>query len=633
MNSQSLSTFIDLANHHFQAGNLAKAEAICLRVLELQPENEEALFMAGTIAFQQCRYEEALVLFERAAVQAPAIAAIRNNIGTTLKLIKRLKEATIAFTSAVELQPDYGVAWFNLGSVELENGNAVSAELAFRRCLEHDPNHAGACHKLGQILADRSDYHEALALFRKSEMLHPESAILFNDLGNLLKFMGRTDEAVGYYSRAIELLGDDVSPFSNKLLCMLCCASLKPEEIFNEHRRFGECFADQLLTTLPSYTNDRSPDRPLKIGYVSRDFKAHPVAFFIEPILASHDRNSFSIYAYLDLPQSDSITDQLRQHVANWRPIDGISDDAVAEQARLDEIDILVDLGGHTAYNRLLLFARKPSPIQVTWLGYAATTGLRTIDYRITDDKADPPGMTEAYHTETLFRLPDSFICYRPAVNAPDVGPLPAREKKFITFAAFNHFAKFTHEAVATWSHILTAVPASHLLIKAQGLHHPDMQEEMGKLFSRHGISVDRLEFYGKFPGMSGIHAHLDLFNQVDISLDTFPYNGTTTTCESLWMGVPVITLAGNSHVSRVGVSILTSVGLQDMIARDRDDYVARAVGLAENLELLELLRANLRQMMLRSPLLDTVGFTRNLEAAYRDMWRRWCQAQLQSAP
>jgi len=630
MNEQSLSSIIDLADHHFKSGHLDKADAICRQVLAIQPGNAEALFMAGTIAFQQSRHEEALALFEQAALNAPSIAAIQNNIGTTLKRLKRPEEATLAFSHAVELQPDYAVAWFNLGSIERENGNADKAEEAFRRCLEHDSGHAEACNKLGEILANRSDYHQALALFRKSESLNPNSPILFNNLGNLLKFMGRAEEAIGCYDRAFELLRDNPTSFSNKLLCMLCSASRSAEEIYIEHRKWGELFADTYLDSIPTHKNDQSPDRPLKVGYVSRDFRAHPVAFFIEPILASHDHSRISVYTYLDLPQSDAITGQLRQHVENWRDITGMTDDDVAEQVRRDEIDILVDLGGHTAYNRLLVFARKPAPVQVTWLGYAATTGLLSIDYRITDEKADPPGMTEAYHSETLYRLPDSFLCYRPAVNAPDVGHLPAGEKKRITFAAFNHLAKLSHEAVAVWSRILAEVPGSHLAIKAQGLHHPDMQEEMLDLFSKHGISADRLELHGKLPG---IYSHLDLFNQVDISLDAFPYNGTTTTCESLWMGVPVITLAGSSHVSRVGVSILTSIGLQDMIATGIDDYVARAVSLAGNPELLNLLRANLRKMMLRSPLLDTVGFTRNLEDAYRAMWKQWCQVASQPAP
>jgi len=630
MTEQSDQSIINQADHYYRSGDLIAAESLCQSVLAVQPGNLEALFMAGTIAFQRSRLDEALKLFKHAALQAPTIAAIHNNIGTTLKLLRRPEEATAVFRRAVELQSDYAVAWFNLGSIELENGHTGKAEEAFRRCLEHDPDHAEACNKLGEILADKSDYLKALSFFKKSEALYPDSPILCNNLGNLLKFMGRAEDAVNYYTKATDILGDDPSPFSNKLLCMLCAALRTPEETFAEHRKWGKCFADKFLDSIPKHGNDQSPDRPLKVGYVSRDFRAHPVAFFIEPILASHDHSRISVYTYLDLPQSDAITGQLRQHVENWRDITGITDDDVAEQVRRDEIDILVDLGGHTAYNRLLVFARKPAPVQVTWLGYAATTGLLSIDYRITDEKADPTGMTEAYHSETLYRLPDSFLCYRPAVNAPDVGHLPAGEKKRITFAAFNHLAKLSHEAVAVWSRILAEVPGSHLAIKAQGLHHPDMQEEMRDLFSKHGISADRLELHGKLPG---IYSHLELFNQVDISLDTFPYNGTTTTCESLWMGVPVITLAGSSHVSRVGVSILTSVGLQDMIATGIDDYVARAVSLAGNPELLNLLRANLRKMMLRSPLLDTAGFTRNLEAAYRAMWKQWCQVASQPAP
>lgn len=629
MNKQSLIAILDMAEFHDNAGHIEEAKAICGQVLVDAPDCIEALFLLGNIAHREGQFEESVELFTRAAAIDPENPVILNNLGNALASLKKLDEAAFACRKAITFDPGYSLAWYNLGEFECLLGNHQEALKAFRRCIELTPDRVEAYIKLGEILAETSVYSEALAAFRSAENLPPCSHVLYMSLANLLKFMGRTDEALTYYSKVAELIPDNPLPRSSMLLTMLNSPALTPEEIFLAHQAWAEHFADPIKHP-SSYCNDVSPDRKLRIGYVSGDFRAHPIAFFIEPILSTHDRTQFSIHVYADLPSADLITEQLKVLVDFWRPTNGLTDVQAFEIIQKDAIDILIDLSGHTVYNRLLLFARKPAPVQVSWLGYAATTGLHSIDYRITDGKADPPGMTEQYHSENLYRLPDCFICYRQAVGTPDIGPLPARGKGWITFAAFNHFSKVTPETIATWSQILAKVSGSRLMIKSHGLDHEDMQRDVRGMFERHGISPDRLELYGRLPG---VHGHLDLFNQVDISLDTFPYNGTTTTCESLWMGVPVITLAGTAHVSRVGVSLLTSVGLTDMIASDRDDYVARAVSLAGNLDLLDLLRTNLRGMMLRSPLLDTIGFTRNLEAAYRAMWQQWCQAQPQSAP
>jgi predicted O-linked N-acetylglucosamine transferase (SPINDLY family) len=306
-----------------------------------------------------------------------------------------------------------------------------------------------------------------------------------------------------------------------------------------------------------------------------------------------------------------------------WRMITGMKDADVAQLMRKDQIDILVDLAGHTSDNRLLVFARKPAPIQVTYLGYPGSSGLSTMDYRISDNFADPPGMTESLHTEKLVRLPHGFLCYRPPASAPDVGPLSADKTGFITFGSFNHLAKITHFTVKMWAKILKQIPNSRLLIKSQGLNDPAWRKALSDRFAAQGIGEDRLEMLAKIPSLGN---HLQLYHRIDIALDPFPYHGTTTTLEAMWMGVPVISLAGKTHASRVGVSLLSNTGLTELIAQSPEEYVQIATKLAGDLPRLRELHANLRPRLAASPLLDAKTFARDIEAAYRQMWRDYCR-------
>ena len=401
--------------------------------------------------------------------------------------------------------------------------------------------------------------------------------------------------------------------------------------IFQEHKKFGDKFESfvprmyvnplQAKARASAFTDSK---RRLRIGYVSPDFNDHAVGKFIEPVLAAHDINKFELFCYYNKSRVDDATKRMQSAVANWRMTADMSDDELARMIQADAIDILVDLSGHTGLNRLLVFARKPAPIQVTWIGYPNTTGLSTMDYRITDAFADPIGATEALHTEKLVRMPECFSCFKPPSNAPHVSALPAVARGTITFGSFNNFAKITPEVMRVWIAILARVPGSLLVLKNWCLDNDRMKTFMLEAFARCGATTGQRELWN--PNTSNVD-HLNCYNSIDIGLDPFPYNGTTTTCDALWMGVPVITLAGVSHVGRVGVSQMSNLGLQELIARDTDHYVDIAVALATDVPRLAALRGGMRVRMSASPLMDAPRLTKNLEAAYDNMWSVYLSA------
>jgi predicted O-linked N-acetylglucosamine transferase (SPINDLY family) len=417
---------------------------------------------------------------------------------------------------------------------------------------------------------------------------------------------------------------DDAAAHSYALLLSHYSAS-DPEALFHDHRRWAERFA----TGLAGHPFDTSPDpeKKLRIGYVSADFKdGHPLTYFIKNVLAAYDREHFSVTCYSNVARADATTEHFAAMVDEWRDISNVADDEAARLIRADRIDLLVDLGGHCGGNRLLLFARKPAPVQITWLGYPDTTGLPAIDYRFTDGIADPPGASERFHTERLVRPAGGFLCYTPPASELAVSALPAWFNSRVTFASFQYPAKLTAGVIATWARVLQQVPRSELL-----LHHcfSDYFDANGavrtrivRAFAALGIEPGRLQFVGSV----SFENHLKLYGHADIALDTFPYNGTTTTCESLWMGVPVITLEGATHAGRVGKSILTRAGLGGLVASTPESYVQAAVDLAADLEKLARLRASLRGLLERSPLMDNAGFTRGIESEYRNLWLRWCE-------
>ncbi|MBV8749327.1 MAG: hypothetical protein JO103_06410, partial [Candidatus Eremiobacteraeota bacterium] len=423
------------------------------------------------------------------------------------------------------------------------------------------------------------------------------------------------------FERALALKPDYAEVRSNLLVLLNYDPTIDDAGLLAAHRDYDRHVTGPLAAAARPHVNDRAPDRPLRVGYVSGDFARHPGGYFIAAVLAAHDRGAVEAYCYSGRAIEDDLTAQIRGHAAAWRSTIGVRDDDLAAQIRDDKIDILVDLSGHTAGNRLPVFGRKPAPVQVAWLGYFNTTGVAAIDYVLMDAATVPPG-AEQWFSERVVRLPDGRFCYAPPDFAPPVAPLPAASRGQVAFGSFNNLSKVTPEVIALWSRVLGAVPGSRLVLKWKSLADAAECARLRQAFAAHGIDPGRLDLRGRSP-----HAEmLAEYGDVDIALDPFPFCGGLTSCEALWMGVPIFTLPGSRAVSRQTLGFLAQIGLAELSAETPERYVEIAAGLAGDLDRLATLRGGLRDRMASSPLCDGARFARGLEAAYRAMWRDWCQ-------
>ncbi len=528
-------------------------------------------------------------------------------------------EAISALQEAVRLGPVSAQAHAALGDTLLHADRLEEAVVSLHKVARLEPSNAEAHARLGRVLHSLDHLTESETCYRSALRLQPHWAAMHTGLGSVLCAQGRIEEAIASHRRAMELAPHDAWTHSNLLLAMQYLSKAEPANMLAAHRCWASLHGKGPVPS--AWNNVRDPERRLKVGYISADFRMHSVPFFFEPLLAHHDGNMFESTCYAAVMHPDTITARLQNLADRWKSIMGLTGTQVAEMIRADGIDILVDLAGHTGNNALKVFSYKPAPVQITWLGYPDTTGLYTIDYRLTDALCDPPG-NEAFHTESLWRLPDCFLCYQPLAGAPDVAPLPTLEKGYVTFGSFNHLPKINEKVIALWAELLVAVPQSRLLIKNKSLTDEATAKRYYDSFAARGIGRERVELTGFTETQV---AHLDVYRRIDIALDTFPYNGTTTTCEALWMGVPVVTLAGVRHSGRVGVSLLNAVGLQGWIAETPEHYIAIATGMAADIPRLASLRAGLRQRMAASPLCNGPAFARKVETAYRRMWRTLC--------
>ncbi|MBI4625479.1 MAG: tetratricopeptide repeat protein [Verrucomicrobia bacterium] len=612
-----------LALQHHQAGHLSDAEALYREILARDPGCVEALHHLGVIAHQVGQHAVAAELIGRAAALAPGSSAIHSDLGEAYRHLGRLDEAIASFRRALVVQPGFHGALHNLANALAAQGRLDEALAAGRQALALQPNFASTHNTLGSILRETGRRDEARVSFQRAIALQPDFADAHNNLGIVFQDLGQPDVAVACFRRALALRPDYAATHSNLILFMQYNSASESGEIEANLRRWTEQHAQPLAKFTAPHTNDRSPDRPLRIGYVSPDFRLHSVAFFLLPLLEAHEHTQMHVTGYSTNERPpDHVTARFQACTDDWRSLADLSDEAAVQRIREDRIDVLVDLSGHTAGNRLLVFARKPAPIQVSYLGYPGSTGLGTMDYRITDAWSDPPGATAGYYSEELVRLPDTAWCFAPLSGSPPVSELPVLSQGHVTFGCFNNFAKVTDDILQLWARILHRVPDSHLALKNQAVSTPSVVQQLRGFFGDCGISADRLELV---PHQEKALAHLQCHDHVDLVLDTFPYHGTTTTCEALWMGVPVLTLAGSRHVSRVGVSLLTNVGATEFVAHSPDAYVEAAVAATRDLPRLADLRASLRERMQRSPLMAAPRFARAIEAAYRTMWRRWC--------
>ena len=569
------------------------------------------------------RSDEAVAELRRAVALHPDWAEAHHQLGNALKVAGAYAEAVASLRAAARLDPAQAAIWLNLGVACLERGQLGPAEECFRQALALEPFRPEARNVLGHTLLLRGRCAEAARELKRALELRPGYPAAHDNLGRVLKAQGRAAEALAHHTAALR--GQPRPAIHSNLLYTLnFIPGLDPAAVAEEHRGWARRHAALGGAPAGPAGHDFSPSRRLRVGYVSPDLVRHAVAGFFEPVLARHDRDRFEAICYSDAPVPDGVTERLRAQSAGWRDTARLSDAQLEAQIRRDRIDILVDLAGHTARNRLTVFARRPAPVQVTWLGYPNTTGLAAIDFRLTEAVCDPPGQTEAWHSERLFRLPRVFSCYRPPAESPEVGLLPALASGRITFGCFNNFAKVGPETIRRWARLLREVRGSTLLLKSRGLGDPATAVAVREQFVHQGARGDQVEFNGE---ELSVARHLGLYGRVDLALDTDPYNGTTTTCEALWMGVPVITLAGRTHAARVGASLLSHVGFPEGIAQTEDGYVAAATALAADLPRLAALRGRMRELMRDSPLCDETGFVRDLESGYRRMWAERCAA------
>lgn len=610
----------NLGNVLLSQGHIAAAEASFREALRLDARYAEAHNNLGTALKEQARYAEAEQCLRQALQLKPGFAGALSNLGGVLQSQGKLEEAVNAYREALRLQPDLGEAHANLAIVLADMSQLAEAAAFYERHLRRHPNSAEAHNQLGAALQAQGKFEEANRHFEAALTLRPDNREAYVNLGNSYVYLADLEKALESYRRALSL-GPSSVAHSSYAFYLNYSPDHGPEEVASEYRQWASKYTPAVDTATP-FRNSPVPARRLKLGYVSPDFVRHSVAYFIEPVLLNHDRSQVEVYCYSNVVTSDNFTERFRSIADCWRDIRLKTDEQVCEMIRSDGIDILVDLAGHTLGNRLLVFARKPAPVQVTYLGHPNTTGLDAMDYRITDTLTDPPGLNERHNSEQLTRLPRCFLVYTPPADAPAIVPTPVLKKGHITFGSFNNAAKINPRVIALWSKVLQAVPGSRLLLKAFAFYSDTAKKRFWDMFAQHGIESERVEILDFVPAVS---SHLELYREIDIALDTFPYNGTTTTCEAIWMGVPVIALAGVTHASRVGVSLLTHVGHADFIAHDVDGYLKLAVELAGDPRRLQELRSSLRDTVRGSPLTDSVGFTRELESAYRNMWHRWC--------
>lgn len=608
----------NLGLQHHQTGRLQEAEQLYRQIMAVAPQHAGAVHFLGVLAHQTGHLEDAVDLIQRSIGLDSSVPSYSINLGNLFQDMGRLDDAIAAYRTALRLQPNFAEAHNNLGNALKSRGQWEESIMSFRAAIRLKPDFADAHINLGVALVNIGRVEEAIAAYRTALRFQPDSSDAHCNLGNALKNMGQLDDAIASYRMALRLRPDFAEVHSNLVYLLHFHPAYTAQAIAEEHRQWNRQHAEPLAQGIEPHRNDRSPDRKLRIAYVSPDFCDHVVGRNLLPLFAHHDRQQFEIFAYAQVPAPDALTKRFRELTDHWRNIMGRTDTQVAAQIREDGIDILIDTTLHMAHNRMRVFARKPAPVQVTFAGYPGSTGLTAIDYRLSDPYLDEPGMDESIYSEQTIRLPESFWCYDPLDGRElPLQPLPALQNGFITFGCLNNFCKVNEPLVELWVDVLQAVEGSRLLLLSpEGRH----RERTLDALTRKGVAAERVEFVPFQPRRN----YLELFHRIDVGLDSFPYNGHTTSLDSFWMGVPVVTLVGKTAVARAGWCQLCNLGLPELAGNSPAEFVNIATELAHNLPRLTELRATLRERMQASPLMDAPRFARNIESAYRQMWQRW---------
>jgi predicted O-linked N-acetylglucosamine transferase (SPINDLY family) len=603
-----------------RAGRLEKAARLCQQARAIAPGDFNALNLSGLTALQQERYGEAAGWLERAARLHPRNAGGWLRAGFALAKLARHADAEVALRKALALAPGDAEAWDTLGYVLKAGGQLGEAIKAHRCAVELNPARANSWYNLGHALLFAGQPGEALACQLQALAAEPGFAKAHFGRALALQQCHRIPEAVAAFGAALQVEPDNHAAGSYRLMALNYLDGTTRESLLAEHAAYGQRLG--AATSHPGLDQLPQPHRKLRLAFLSPDLREHSVAYFLEPILAHLKPGEFEVVLYHDHFVIDATTDRLRQHAVLFRNFIGQPDESVEAVIRADGPDVLVDLAGHTGMNRLPLLARRLAPVQISYLGYPNTTGLAAMDYRFVDAFTDPVDEAEAFHTEQLVRFSTVAWSYRAPEAAPEPAPRPCTAGAPVTFGCFNNFAKVTDQALAAWARLLAAVPGSRLKLKAVGLGESAVNAQVRGRLVQAGLEPARVDLLERTPDAAG---HLALYQGIDVALDTFPYHGTTTTCEALWMGVPVVTLTGDRHASRVSGSLLHAVGHPEWIARDWNEYVQRAARLAANpAELTEQSRG-LRGALRASPLMDHAGQGARFSAAVRDCWMKWC--------
>ena len=643
---KQISDALAQAHHAAQAGNIEAAIRWAKLAGKLAPRDPLPQLLLGDIALANAQYPAAIKHYREALRRKPDLIAAHGNLGVAWLRQGEYQKAAISFERVLRFNPDDAAALLNLGHIAQAQGQAELALRHYQHAITVDPicveayNNAGvlqfmvadyaasielleqalqiapsyteALNNLGNTLRAAGRLSEAIAAYRKASETQPEHAGTWNNLGNALVDRGDFDEGLAALRQAVEIKPDYASAFSNWLMALNYVPQISLDALRQAHEQFDQRFGGNKNLTRATSKIANSDER-IRIGYVSPDFRQHPVAHLIEPILAETDRTTVEVICYSDVAKADSVTERLQSYGHSWRNIHGKSDDEVAALVRRDRVNILVDLAGHTALGRPLMFARRVAPLQVSWLGYFSTTGIAAMDYFIGDATCTPLEW-QPYFVEKLALLPYTRFCYRPPLDAPAVADLPATKSKQFTFGCFNNLAKLNPGVIAVWSRILLEIPDSRLILQARFLDDPLTCKTVQARFKQAGAPLDRLEMRGQV-------AHADLlqaYGEIDLALDPFPFCGGITTLESLWMGVPVLTLQGDRVAGRQSASFLQVLDLQQFIAKTAEEYVRLALEIRAQPEHLSSIRNTLRKCMQASRLCSEQSFTRELEALYK---------------
>lgn len=644
------------AQSRYQAGALADAADLFQQVLSRDPTHPDALHMLGVVAYQLGQVDAAAALLEQAITVRQPFAEAESNFGTVLMALGRLPEAEDVLRRAHDNAPDNPAILFNLGNACLERGKQDDALEAYARTVEMKPDHAEAWCQLGIIHRNAGRIAEAIAAYetatdvnpgfsqalynlanvyrdtdrfgdgertlRKAIDVRPDYAMAWNSLGTLLGDMGRSDEAVDAFDQAV-LFAPDSGPYASNRLCALQYTSdITDQQLAEAHTEWYWLHVAPYIEADPAPRSDTDPNRTLKVGFVSPDFGLHPVGFLSAPLFEHLSSDDVETFVFSTRPEAldDTLSKRIQSACDHWVCSESDTDADLADRIEQARIDILFDMSGQTSGNQLTAFARKPAPIQISWIGYVGTTGLPTMDYVLTDWTQSPEG-SDATYTESALRLADGYVCYAPPAYAPDIAPLPAAKNGYVTFGCLNNPGKLNQTVLEMYAEILLAVPDSRLLFRFRGMDDPAVHIPIQRVFDERGIARERITFEGR-----ASHADfLDTYNRIDIALDTFPYSGGLTTCEALWMGVPTVTFPGATFAGRHAATHLCTAGYSDMVVASRKDVVARVVELTGDLDTLSNVRQEMRTQVKASPLCDGLRFAKSFSAAIRSAWQNRC--------